>query len=158
MAYPKRTPSENYLSFYLFSSFSLDLHHYNIFHGLLKVVSLPCDCKVYLCTVLNPHLAALHLRTSGSDRAQGPWWVPTTFCLGEGELGSLRPWALPSGPGGMEKLVKSLSQLHPLTLRKQFFPQGLWTLRPGSPGSPLCHWESWPNLVQLSPLLRIWRK
>lgn len=61
MAYPKRTPSNNYLPFYLFTVFSLDLHHDKIFQWLPLSTEPSPDCKVYLCTVLNPPCAALYL-------------------------------------------------------------------------------------------------
>lgn len=61
MAYPKRTPSNNYLPFYLFTVFSLDLHHDKIFQWFPFSTEPSPDCKVYLCTVLNPPCAALYL-------------------------------------------------------------------------------------------------
>lgn len=80
MAYPKRTPSNNYLPFYLFTVFSLDLHHYKIFQWFPLSTEPSRDCKVYLCTVLNPHSATLYLGTLLIG-CYGRALAPATFCL-----------------------------------------------------------------------------
>lgn len=122
-AYPKRTPSNNYLPFYLFF-FSQDLHHYKIFAGLLRAESLPHDCNVYLCTVLNPRPAALHLSPCSISQGSGPAEGSQHLLMEEGQLGSLRPWALATGPSGMEKRVKNPCPGHPLDLEEAALPPG----------------------------------
>lgn len=99
MAYPERTPSNNYLPFYLFSFFSLDLHHYKISDGLLWVARLLWDCKVYLCTVLNPPLVALHLSTC--QRCQDSGFPPPS--VGSGRAGGIEAIGSIQGPNGIER-------------------------------------------------------